>query len=84
MKILRGVDLVTVAALLWMSAGLFYTIMLRGVERAAPLQRWWEFNGLSRVWREHKRHFPNSRLRKAVVILSLAGVVCLVMAGLIR
>jgi len=77
----NGDALVSAAMFLWMLAALFYTIMLRGVEREAPLRGVLEANNLSRVWREHKRHFPDSRLRKVVATLTIAGAVCFLAAG---
>ena len=81
MKIARDGDLVAVAILLSISAAFFYTVMTGDVEQAAPLRNFWEFNNLSRVWREHKRHFPSSRLRKIVTILTVAAMICLVLSA---
>jgi len=77
-----GLGLVVIGMFLWIAAIFVFSGLTRDVARVAPpktnrpLLNLLETNDLGRVWREHKRHFPNNRRRKAVAILTVAAALC--------
>jgi hypothetical protein len=77
-----GMALVIFGIFLWFGALLLFSALTRQVARsaspqaAAGFRRLIETGNPARIWREHRRGFPYSSQRQAMVILAAAAVVC--------
>ncbi len=66
-------------------AGCVWETMVRDVARLSPpktnrpLRNLIEAHRVSRVWREHRRLFPNSKRRRFVLLFDIAAALCLIL-----
>jgi hypothetical protein len=83
MNIANRVDFLTVVIYLAVVAAIVYAAMIFAVGRKIIFRSPLEMH-FPRVWREHKRYFPDSRARKILVILFFALTVCAMLDRFLR
>ncbi len=78
MKLANDLDFLMTSLYLAIIATVVYAAMIFAVRRKVAFKNPLEMH-FPRLWREHKRHFPRSRLRQIFVLLILAVVASLVL-----
>lgn len=79
MRLLGHVNVFTIAVYLGVLAVCVYAYMILTVMHVVHLRNPLEIN-LPRVWREHRTHFPDSKLRTILAALVGASIICFLLS----
>jgi len=78
MRIASDPDFLTLAIYLAVVAACVYAYMIHAVMRVVSFRNLLQMH-FPRLWREHKRHFPHSALRKILVLLIIGIAACVIL-----
>ena len=71
-------DFLTLAIYLAVVAACVYAYMIHSVVRLVSFRNPLQMH-FPRLWREHKKHFPHSALRKTFVLLIIGIAACVIL-----